>query len=162
MATYGTEYLKSRNRKQVFDLFSEHRVLSRAEIVQKTDLSFPTVSKAVEFLLSRGIVQETGEGARGSGASASLGRKRQMLCFNSRAYCAISLNFEGQYLDMGLVDLSGEVFCQKRLPFDNFQSREANGRLAAQMRQMQKQAPCPVLGVGVGLPAKRNAATCAI
>ncbi len=159
MATYGTEYLKSRNRKQVFDLFLEHRVLSRAEIVQKTDMSFPTVSKAVEFLLSRGIVRQAGEDPPGTETPVSLGRKRQMLRLNPRACCAMSLNFEGQYLDMGLVDLSGEVFCQKRLPFDNFQSREANGRLAAQMRQMQKRTPCPVLGVGVGLPANVDAET---
>lgn len=159
MATYGTEYLKSKNRKQVFDLFLRQQVLSRAEIVQKTDMSFPTVSKAVDFLLSRGIVRETDGAGESAGTGAGLGRKRQMLHFNSTAYCAMGLNFEGQYLDMGLVDLSGRLLCRKTVAFDTFSNRGANRKLAAQMRQLLRRAPCPVLGAGIGLPASVDSET---
>ena len=49
MTSYVPEYLKARNRKTVFDLFLHERELSRAEIVQRTKMSFPTASKAVDF-----------------------------------------------------------------------------------------------------------------
>ena len=159
MATYGTEYLKSKNRKQVFDLFLKHQVLSRAEIVQKTDMSFPTVSKAVDFLLSRGIVREAEEADKNADIGTGLGRKRQMLHFNSEAYCALSLNFEGQYLDMGLVDLSSHLLCKKTIQFDTFCDHSANRKLATQMRQLLRRAPCPVLGAGIGLPASVDPGT---
>lgn len=159
MATYGTEYLKSKNRKQVLDLFLQRQILSRAEIVQNTDMSFPTVSKAVDFLLSRGIVREADDAEKSAGTGAGLGRKRQMLRFNSTAYCAMSLNFEGQYLDMGLVDLSGRLLCRKTVPFDTFSNRAANQKLAVQMRRLLQRAPCPVLGVGIGLPASVDSDT---
>ena len=55
MTSYVPEYLKARNRKTVFDLFLHERELSRAEIVQRTKMSFPTASKAVDFLISRGM-----------------------------------------------------------------------------------------------------------
>lgn len=60
MTSYVPEYLKARNRKTVFDLFLHERELSRAEIVQRTKMSFPTASKAVDFLISRGIISEIG------------------------------------------------------------------------------------------------------
>lgn len=149
MAPYVPEYLKSQNRKLIFDLFLTRQVLSRAEIVQQTEMSFPTVSKAVDFLLSRSIIRETD----GSTESRGPGRKRKLLRFNSSAYCALCLNFEGQYLDMGLVDLSGRLLCQQTMAFGTFQNTEVNSLLAAQMRRMLGKAPSPVLGIGIGLPA---------
>lgn len=155
MAPYVPEYLKSQNRKIVFDLFLKQQVLSRAEIVQQTEMSFPTVSKAVDFLLSRCIVEETS----GNPKSQGPGRKRKLLRFNSSAYCALCLNFEGQYLDMGLIDLSGHLLCQQTMAFGNFQDQQANRLLAARMQEMLRQAPSPVLGIGVGLPANVDPAT---
>lgn len=149
MAPYIPEYLKSQNRKLIFDLFLKQQVLSRAEIVQQTEMSFPTVSKAVDFLLSRDIIRET----ESSPESHGPGRKRRLLQFNASAYCALSLNFEGQYLDMGLVDLAGHLLCQQSMSFAIFQSTEANSLLAEQMRLMISRAPSPVLGVCIGLPA---------
>lgn len=155
MAPYVPEYLKSQNRKLVFDLFLKQQVLSRAEIVQQTEMSFPTVSKAVDFLLSRSIIEETA----GSTESHGPGRKRRLLKFNSSAYCALCLNFEGQYLDMGLIDLSGHLLCQQTMPFGVFLDREANSILATQMQAMLQKAPSPVLGIGIGLPANVDPAT---
>lgn len=155
MAPYVPEYLKSQNRKLIFDLFLKEQVLSRAEIVQRTEMSFPTVSKAVDFLLSRRIIEEMD----GSAESSGPGRKRRLLRFNSSAYCALCLNFEGQYLDMGLVNLSGHLLCSQMIPFGVFRDQEANRLLAGQMKEMMRQAPSPVLGIGIGLPANVDPAT---
>lgn len=49
MPAYVPEYLKSKNRQTVFNMFVKNMTLSRAQIVQETEMSFPTVSKAVDF-----------------------------------------------------------------------------------------------------------------
>lgn len=61
MPAYVPEYLKSKNRQTVFNMFVKNMTLSRAQIVQETEMSFPTVSKAVDFLISRDIVRESKE-----------------------------------------------------------------------------------------------------
>ena len=76
MTSYVPEYLKARNRKTVFDLFLHERELSRAEIVQRTKMSFPTASKAVDFLISRGIISEIGS-EEPAGRPATCGSTRQ-------------------------------------------------------------------------------------
>lgn len=149
MPAYIPEYLKSKNRKVVFDLFIKDKTLSRAEIVQKTEMSFPTVSKAVEFLISRDIVRETeGEPEESSGP----GRKRHRLEFNSSAYCALTVNFEGQYAEIGLVDLSGNILFFETMKLENFADSDAQRELGAYLEKVIKSSPAPVLGLGLGLP----------
>lgn len=150
MASYVPEYLKSKNRKLIFDLFLKHGALSRAEIVRQTEMSFPTASKAVDFLLSRNIVQETDEQDT---ATKGPGRKRTLLRFNSSAYCALALNFEGQTVEMSLIDLSGHVISYEVRAFTDFHDQEAMRSLGALVAERIRTAPSPVLGVGVGLPA---------
>lgn len=152
MAAYVPEYLKSKNRKLVFDLFANYKVLSRAEIVQKTEMSFPTVSKAVDFLLSRNIVQEI----EGEKESCGPGRKRQGLQFNSSAYSALTINFEGKYAEIGLVDLSGNLFAYETMAFEDFTDYETLKQLGERLKQLISSSKSPVLGVGLGLPTDVN------
>lgn len=151
MVSYVPEYLKSKNRKLVFDLFVQHKELSRAEIVQKTKMSFPTVSKAVDFMLSRNIIVEQCENPEVS--QGRPGRKRKSLSFNSAAYCALAVNFEGQLVEIGVIDLSGYVLSYETRRFSNFTSHADMECLGKHLSQLLANAPCPVLGVGVGFPA---------
>lgn len=153
MTSYVPEYLKSKNRKLIFDLFLKHKFLSRAEIVRMTKMSFPTASKAVDFLLSRNIIQETDEQDT---ETKGPGRKRTLLRFNSSAYCAVALNFEGQIVEISLVDLSGHMLSYEMREFTDFQDEEAMRALGHLVAERIREAPSPVLGVGVGLPANVN------
>ena len=153
MPAYIPEYLKSKNRKVVFDLFAKYKTLSRAEIVQKTEMSFPTVSKAVDFLISRDIVREAeGEPEESNGP----GRKRHRLEFNSSAYCALAVNFEGKFAEIGLVDLSGNVLFFETLEFEDFTNRELQKELGIYLEEIIQSSPNPVLGLGMGLPFNVN------
>ena len=149
MTSYVPEYLKAKNRKTVFDLFRQERELSRAEIVQRTKMSFPTASKAVDFLISRGIVSEIGS----EEPAGRPGRRRRNLQFNPSAYTALALNFEGRVLEVGLVDLSGQLLQYEQYPFDCFHQTEDYAKLTPLLQAVVEKSPCHVLGVGIGMPA---------
>lgn len=156
MTSYVPEYLKAKNRKLIFDLFVKQNELSRAEIVRQTHMSFPTASKAVDFLLSRHIIEELGSSAD---TTERIGRKRQMLRFNPRAYCALAINFEGKMMEVGLVDLAGKLQYYEETEFDCFAQMGHYEQLTARLCDIVAQADCPVLGVGIGVPANVNAVT---
>ncbi|MFR3792743.1 MAG: ROK family protein [Blautia massiliensis (ex Durand et al. 2017)] len=160
MTSYVPEYLKAKNRKTVFDLFLRDPELSRAEIVQRTRMSFPTASKAVDFLISRGIVTEIGS----EEPVGRPGRRRRSLRFNPSAYAALALNFEGRVLEVGLVDLAGQLLQYEQHAFDCFHQTENYAQLAPMLQAVVEKSPCHVLGVGIGMPADidNNAETVAL
>lgn len=74
-----------------------------------TGISSPTVIKIVNFLQEKGLVIEIGEG------EASIGRKPQMLTLNRNWMYAESFVLEGDFLSMGIVDISGQVIYKKHM-----------------------------------------------
>ena len=105
MLKYAPDYLKIENRKKIFDLFVKEKELSRAEIVRRTDMSFPTASKAVDYLISRNIVIEN-DLIPGKGG---LGRKSRLLHLNTMSYYGAGVIFEGNFVEYGIVNLAGEL-----------------------------------------------------
>lgn len=156
MPAYVPEYLKSQNRQTVFNLFVKNTTLSRAQIVQETEMSFPTVSKAVDFLISRDIVRESKEPilpAKGPG------RRRNQLVFNPAAFCALTLAFEGSSVEIGITDLAGGILRFETRPFANFTAREKYDELADYLRGILADLASPVLGIGIALPVDADSDT---
>lgn len=149
MRSYQPAYIKSQNRKVVFDLFQERPKLSRAEITQLTGMSFPTVMKVVEFLVSKKMVEELGTTPS---PEDGVGRKRRMLRFNARAYHAVGVELEGRFAHVGLVDLSGALIRTHSLALSEDLSRNDLIELADCVRQVAEKSPSPVLGLGMGFP----------
>lgn len=148
MDTFVPEYLKLRNRKVIFDLFQTHKNLSRADVVSMTNMSFPTVSKCIDFFISRSIIQETNEldlEMKGPG------RKRQLLSFNPLAYKAICISFEGQIVEIGIIDLSYNVSFYEKREFKDFFDKEAQKELGAHIKELIKKERS-VIGLGIALP----------
>ena len=90
------------------------------------------------------------------------GRKSRRLVFNPRAYCALALEFEGSFVEVGLIDLAGKLITHESHPFSNFTSAEEQCKLSNKVTRMIDNAASPVLGVGVGFPASVNPVTKAI
>ncbi len=147
--SYLPAYIKSQNRRVVLDLFRRHGVLTRASICTHTGMSFPTAIKIIDFLMAKGIVQETADRPNGSAP----GRKGKLLRFNPEAYRAIGLLFEGQYACVGLVNMNGDLIEQAAM---NVAWRDGLPDLkeaAALIRQMcERNQQSPILGVGIGFP----------
>ena len=127
MPAYVPEYLKSKNRQTVFNMFVKNMTLSRAQIVQETEMSFPTVSKAVDFLISRDIVRESKETSL---PAKGPGRRRNQLVFNPAAFYALTLAFEGSSVEIGIADLAGGILRFETRPFANFTAKEKYDELA--------------------------------
>ena len=120
MPAYVPEYLKSKNRQTVFNMFVKNMTLSRAQIVQETEMSFPTVSKAVDFLISRDIVRESKETSL---PAKGPGRRRNQLVFNPAAFYALTLAFEGSSVEIGIADLAGGIL-RKRAPLPTLRRKK--------------------------------------
>lgn len=148
MLKYAPDYLKIENRKKIFDLFVKDKELSRAEIVRRTDMSFPTASKAVDYLISRNIVIEN-DLIPGKGG---LGRKSRLLHLNTKSYYGASVVFEGNFVEYGIVNLAGEL-----VKFDIYDNSDIRDPKTAQkaadgLNGMMEEYGDRILGVGVGIP----------
>ncbi len=153
MDTYVPGYLKAKNRKLTFNLFQKYGELSRAEVVSLSNMSFPTASKSIDYLLSKGIILETDkvdESMKGPG------KKRKTLCFNPTVFKAVCLNFEGQFVEVGLVDLNGTVYLKERLPFADFEDESRQRELACCISKLTASEESKILGMGIAIPTTVN------
>ncbi len=149
---YVPAYIRNKNRDLVFNLFLEYKELSRADITKLSKISFPTVMKIVDYLLSKNLILESSDTT--SLYDNKLGRKGQMLRLNENAYSAVGISFEGKYLRIGLVNLCYELLDHRTLVFDH----DVNGidKLSKNMTDaiLELKALHPettVLGAGIGL-----------
>ena len=98
MNQYIPRYLKAKNRMLIFELIRSQRTISRGELVRQTGISFPTVLKIVDKLLELHVITESDAFEQLSGA----GRRGHLLCFNPKAFYAIGISLEGQFMSCGL------------------------------------------------------------
>jgi predicted NBD/HSP70 family sugar kinase/predicted transcriptional regulator len=153
MKAYLPSYLKTHNRKVIFDLLLHNKTMSRAEIVSITGMSFTTVSNVVDFLLENGIVRETDDAAS---SPNNLGRKRKSLRLCDDVYFAQAVNYEGEYLESAFVDLAGRTYDYQIRPAEGFLDPEVQRKMADELLEQRKTFRGKVLGVGLGLPMDVN------
>lgn len=154
-SSYVPEYLKMKNRRMIFDAFRKRKLLSRAELASELAMSFPTVCKTIDFLISKDIIRDTGQQDNTSGP----GRKRKLLEFNSESYCVFSLGFEGTLVEMAYVDLCGNLLSYERQEFSDFLDVDAKIRLGKKFHEMIADPPARMLGIGVAFPSVVNPET---
>ena len=150
---YQPNYLKSKNRKLVFDLFKEHKELSRAQIARLTEMSFPTAMRVVDFLISKDVVRETGQ--RSTDADGP-GRKSKLLQFNPEAFHAIGVEVEGSIVNIGQVNLQGEIIERRSVHITSHFSLDYFDEVLDTITLLKELSETPVLGVGIGFPGNIN------
>lgn len=154
MHSYVQSHLKDMNRLTVYNLLGTGVEVSKADITRLTGISAPTVIKIVQFLTQQGLVLETGEGDN------AVGRKAQMLRLNPDAFCAVSAVLEGNFLSLGVVNLSGEIRHGARVLLKKVQIDESfflylSDHIKCVIRDAGVAAD-KLLGVGLGLPVIFN------
>ena len=110
MRRYIASDLKDLNRRTVYDLLISAGGLSRAEISRRTGISSPTVIKIINHFLDLGFVSFEGEG------DSRVGRKPRMLRLNPAAACSVGVDFQGDLLRIGVVDLLGGIIRKDSFP----------------------------------------------
>lgn len=154
MKSYQPAYIKAQNRKLVYELFLRERELSRVQITKLTGMSFPTAMKVVDFLLSKGLISESGDTLPGE---EGLGRKSRVLRLNPRAYMALGVEFEGRYAKLGLVDMCGEISYRDMVEVEDFaQKRDLSALIEAMQSILSRSKAGNILGVGIGFPGHIN------
>ncbi len=153
--TYIPAYIRDKNRGLVLDLFLQNRELTRSEISRVTNISFPTVVKITDFFLEKGILAESDISLA---AESGLGRKGQLLRLVPDAFSTVGIFFEGDYLNIGLFNLTNELMDSISYPFRG-EPRNASDyeqislNMTGAVSGFAASHPDTViLGIGIGLP----------
>lgn len=150
MKKYVAGHLKDMNRKLVYCCMQTNGEMTRTEIASETKISSPTVMKIVDYFLSKSILLE------GEEVSSGLGRKAKSVVFNYKASYALGVNFEGDRVSVGCIDLRGDTVCFEQmkndLPLKDFMKIRIetllNEFIVSNGIDKEK-----LLGVGIGIPA---------
>ncbi len=149
MRRYVASDLKDMNRRTVYNLLASEKEISRAEISRRTGISSPTVIKIINHFKELGFISFEGEG------ESKVGRKPQIVRFNQTAACSIGVDFEGDHLMIGIVDLLGHILNLKKFTVvPDFVStvREKLGTLIEQVIEQTDIKTNRIIGVGIGVP----------
>ncbi len=149
MKPYIASNLRDMNRKTVFDLIASVGEISRSEITQLTGISAPTVLKITNYLCDKGFIINAGEG------QSALGRKPQLLKFNPNFTYSIGVEYEGDYLKMGIVNVNSEVILKKTIHVQNDFENVVTHILIENAEALINESGIPrnkIHGIGIGLP----------
>lgn len=151
--SFSAPDIRERNCRVVFDLARRQGKLLRPDISKETGMTPPTVMKVVQSFVERGILVEAGE------AETSLGRRPTNLVFNSGAVLAVGILFEGGEMHAGVVDLSGTVIRNIRIPMEHKFNEDTVHDIVRSIRKLTKGIKEPILGVGLGVPGVVDSAS---
>ncbi|WP_340016849.1 ROK family transcriptional regulator [Paenibacillus sp. FSL K6-1318] len=104
------QYIRNLNENLIMDALITQGTMSRADISRQTGLSKPTVSSAVEHLIDRNLVRETGR------ADNAQGRKATLIRFNETAYYVCGIDLGATRIRIALSDLNGEIIAYQTYP----------------------------------------------
>jgi len=162
MKAYVASDLKEMNRRTVFSFIATAGETSKAEISRKTGISSPTVIKIVNHFIKKGLVleQESTEGQTVESYVESgqrpMGRRPCVLAFNRNAACSLGVEFEGNYLKIGLVNLAYEMVAFEKIHveegFEQIFSRRLPGIIKSMTRRSAPKTSF-ILGLGIGIPS---------
>lgn len=149
MKPYIASNLRDMNRKTVFDLIAEVGEISRSEISSRTGISAPTVLKITNYLCDKGFIIAAGEG------QSALGRKPQLMRFNPDFSYSIGVEYEGDYLKLGIVNVAGEIVAKKTIHVKNDFENVLTHDLIEHIDELMNGTGISrekINGIGIGLP----------
>lgn len=105
-------HLKGMNRQKILKVIQTGRVLTVADIHAETSISRPTITRAVQDYLRRGVLRSLGPGS----TTSMGGKKPELFCFadERRILC---INLWPETITLALSGLIGEVGCIDSTPY---------------------------------------------
>ncbi|MEZ0537575.1 ROK family protein [Caldicellulosiruptoraceae bacterium PP1] len=153
MKQYVASHLKDMNRRTVYQIFEEKETLSRAEVSRITGISAPTILKITSHMMKKNILFEIGEG------ESDLGRKPLLLKFNPEASYTIGIDFQNEYIILGIVDLKGEIKGINKIQISSSFIDILKSDLKFYIENLIKEYNIDIskiLSVGIGIPGVVN------
>jgi glucokinase-like ROK family protein len=139
----------SQNKIKVLQLIRNGKEITRSEIIRKSGLSAPTITRIVENLVSLNLVQ-----ADGIGTSIG-GRPPQLIHFNSKANYVIGIDIGATFIRSALSNLDGEFVFEIHVPtnlkkgFDGVM--EQVGELIEKLCERARQKSLKLWGIGIAV-----------
>ena len=143
--------LRRANLERVLAFAMDHaRPFTRAELIEATGFSAPTVGSLVAHLIRRGLVRDLGAGP------SSGGRRPSFMEFDARHGFVAAIAVGVGKTQLAVADLRGErlAHCVMETPRD-LHPKALLSRVAAGLRLLTRDAEIPrerLLAVGVGVP----------
>lgn len=144
-----TVNIKEFNRNRIYRLLRQKQHLSKQEIVQQLQISLPTVTQNLNYLLKQKLIANTGTiGNTG-------GRNAQLFSYISDAKVAIGLDITRNHITTVVVDLNGDIININRRR-QKFEASDPYFRLLGDILQEIVRElnidESKILGVGIGVP----------
>lgn len=145
--------LRNENRVRLLQLIQVSSAISRAELSRQSGISSPTVMRIIDEFLELGIVCET------EVAEKSVGRRPVGLLLRPDFNYTVSIMHEGNWIQAGLLDMSGQLCVQKTAAaaenIEVFLRVQIHELIDAMLKE-QGVTPKKLSGVGIGIPAMLN------
>ncbi|MDR0269403.1 ROK family protein [Paenibacillus sp.] len=144
-----TVNIKEFNRNRIYKLLRQKQNLSKQDIVQHLQISLPTVTQNLNYLLQEKLIAKTGSiGNTG-------GRNAQVYSYISDAKMAIGLDITRNHITTVVVDLNGDIIHINRRR-QKFETSDPYFRLLGDIIQEDMKKlnidDSKILGVGIGVP----------
>ncbi|WP_299551692.1 ROK family transcriptional regulator [Seonamhaeicola sp.] len=158
LPTGNSIYINKFNKIRVLHLIRNEKHISRAEIVKRTGLSAPTVTRISDDLINKEkLVSVVGIG------ESSGGRKPKILRFNAEENFVVGIDLGTTYIRGVLSDLDGNFILEREIPTkfeDGFEKVIAQiGNIVETLTSRKLAKDKKVLGIGLavaGLVNKNN------
>lgn len=115
----NSRYIKNRNRYVILEFVRVNGPVTKAEIADKTDLTFTAINNIVEQLTQEGYIRETGY------AVSSGGRKPVLLDINSEAVYTVGVQLNTLIVKTAVVNFKGVPVIQEEAPIFDLTDRDA-------------------------------------
>ena len=142
--------IRNFNIKTIINLISQNGIITRSQLSQLTKLTKGTVTNIVESLISRGVVEEIGEGK----ASSKGGRKPVFLQLVNKSFVSIGVDIRRGKISTVLIGLNGEILDSKAIFLSPNQDLDETSEMLIRLidetiRDISSDST--IVGIGVGI-----------
>lgn len=148
--TGNNQFLKRLNQTIILDIIREHKAISKIELSEITGLSPTAVGSIVSELQKQRYIYEAGTG------ESKGGRRPRLLQLKPGSYYSVGVDFDVDYMNLVLVDITGQIIGQKSCKVAGWNSIE---KVVEKLELMIKEAVGEyitygqkLLGIGVSIP----------
>jgi glucokinase-like ROK family protein len=139
----------NQNKIRVLHLIRDEKEITRAEIIQLSGLSAPTVTRIVESLVQLNLIQTDGIG------SSIGGRRPQLIHFHSKENYVIGIDLRATFIRSVLSNLDGEFIFEIHVPTNlknGFEGvMEQVGELIERLCDRAHQKSFKIWGIGIAV-----------
>ncbi len=147
--SYILKTMSSQNQIEVLQLIRRENEITRADIIDKTKLSAPTITRTLEALLKKELITTDDLG------SSKGGRPPQIIRFDSKNNYVLGIDIDATFIRAAFSDLDGEFLYEIHLPTlisGGFEAvMKQVGELIVKLLNRAEDKKARVFGIGISV-----------